>query len=152
MWDHAAGAALGQLTVRTTQRRFAIKLKPHLRGDVRVQRLREAGVQDAPGNVLDESRRSGQGLVDFRCEAGLDTFLSQLSQGRRVSRSALQQKPRSSELPKCSLLIRPEVPEWQTPDDAVFVDAIPLGATGKILKTRVRQMMADYRLPGSMTG
>jgi fatty-acyl-CoA synthase len=49
-------------------------------------------------------------------------------------------------------LYQGKVAKWQTPDDAVFVDAIPLGATGKILKTRVRQMMADYRLPGSMTG
>src|SRR5690606_2624673 len=30
--------------------------------------------------------------------------------------------------------------KWQIPDDVVFVDAIPLGATGKILKTKVRQM------------
>ena len=26
--------------------------------------------------------------------------------------------------------------KWQIPDDVVFVDAIPLGATGKILKTQ----------------
>ena len=37
--------------------------------------------------------------------------------------------------------------KWQIPDDVVFVDAIPLGATGKMLKTRVRQMLGDYKLP-----
>ena len=37
--------------------------------------------------------------------------------------------------------------KWQIPDDAVFVDAIPLGATGKILKTRLREMLKDYSLP-----
>ncbi|WP_421955226.1 3-(methylthio)propionyl-CoA ligase [Polaromonas sp.] len=37
--------------------------------------------------------------------------------------------------------------KWQIPDDVVFVDAIPLGATGKILKTRLREMLKDYRLP-----
>ncbi|MFY7859913.1 MAG: 3-(methylthio)propionyl-CoA ligase [Limnohabitans sp.] len=38
--------------------------------------------------------------------------------------------------------------KWQIPDDVVFVDAIPLGATGKMLKTRLREMLADYVLPG----
>ena len=31
--------------------------------------------------------------------------------------------------------------KWQMPDDVVFVDAIPLGATGKILKTRLREQL-----------
>ncbi|WP_242444519.1 3-(methylthio)propionyl-CoA ligase [Advenella sp. S44] len=30
--------------------------------------------------------------------------------------------------------------KWQIPDDVIFVDAIPLGATGKMLKSKVRQM------------
>jgi fatty-acyl-CoA synthase len=38
--------------------------------------------------------------------------------------------------------------KWQIPDDVVFVDAIPLGATGKMLKTRLREMLKDYTLPG----
>ncbi|RDI20776.1 fatty-acyl-CoA synthase [Pseudacidovorax intermedius] len=38
--------------------------------------------------------------------------------------------------------------KWQIPDDVVFVDAIPLGATGKILKTRIRELLKDYKLPG----
>jgi len=29
----------------------------------------------------------------------------------------------------------------------VFVDAIPLGATGKMLKTRLREQLKDYVLP-----
>ncbi len=33
------------------------------------------------------------------------------------------------------------------PDDVVAVEAIPLGATGKIDKKLIRQQMADYRLP-----
>lgn len=37
--------------------------------------------------------------------------------------------------------------KWQTPDDVVFVDVIPLGATGKMLKTRLRDMLKDYKLP-----
>jgi acyl-CoA synthetase (AMP-forming)/AMP-acid ligase II len=37
--------------------------------------------------------------------------------------------------------------KWQIPDDVVFVDAIPLGATGKMLKTKLREQLTDYRLP-----
>jgi fatty-acyl-CoA synthase len=39
--------------------------------------------------------------------------------------------------------------KWQIPDDVVFVEAIPLGATGKMLKTKLREMLKDYRLPGA---
>ena len=39
--------------------------------------------------------------------------------------------------------------KWQIPDDVVFVDAIPLGATGKMLKTRLREMLKDYQLPAA---
>jgi fatty-acyl-CoA synthase len=38
--------------------------------------------------------------------------------------------------------------KWQIPDDVVFVDAIPLGGTGKMLKTKLREQLADYVLPG----
>ncbi|MDH0050092.1 3-(methylthio)propionyl-CoA ligase [Comamonas terrigena] len=38
--------------------------------------------------------------------------------------------------------------KWQIPDDVVFVDAIPLGATGKMLKTKLREQLAGYKLPG----
>jgi 3-(methylthio)propionyl---CoA ligase len=37
--------------------------------------------------------------------------------------------------------------KWQIPDDIVFVETIPLGATGKMLKTRLREMLKDYKLP-----
>ncbi|TWO70123.1 fatty-acid--CoA ligase [Caenimonas sedimenti] len=42
-----------------------------------------------------------------------------------------------------------KIAKWQVPDDVVFVDAIPLGATGKMLKTRLREQLKDYRLPGA---
>ncbi len=38
--------------------------------------------------------------------------------------------------------------KWQIPDDVVFVEAIPLGATGKMLKTKLRADLKDYKLPG----
>jgi len=38
--------------------------------------------------------------------------------------------------------------KWQIPDDVLFVETIPIGATGKMLKTRLREQLQDYRLPG----
>ncbi|NLD67864.1 MAG: fatty-acid--CoA ligase [Limnobacter sp.] len=40
-----------------------------------------------------------------------------------------------------------KIAKWWTPDDVQFVDSIPLGATGKILKTKLREQFADYKLP-----
>jgi fatty-acyl-CoA synthase len=40
-----------------------------------------------------------------------------------------------------------KIAKWWMPDDVQFVDAIPLGATGKILKTKLREQFRDYRLP-----
>ncbi len=40
-----------------------------------------------------------------------------------------------------------KIAKWWTPDDVQFVDSIPLGATGKILKTRLREQFKDYTLP-----
>ncbi|MFM2035511.1 MAG: hypothetical protein RL459_776 [Pseudomonadota bacterium] len=40
-----------------------------------------------------------------------------------------------------------KIAKWQVPDDVVFMDAIPLGGTGKIQKVRLREMLKDYRLP-----
>ncbi|CDG84131.1 AMP-binding enzyme family protein [Janthinobacterium agaricidamnosum NBRC 102515 = DSM 9628] len=42
-----------------------------------------------------------------------------------------------------------KIPKWWTPDDVAFVDAIPLGATGKILKTRLRETFKDYSFPSA---
>ena len=40
-----------------------------------------------------------------------------------------------------------KIAKWWTPDDVVFVDDIPLGATGKIDKKLIRQRMEGYVLP-----
>ncbi|MFN8837671.1 MAG: 3-(methylthio)propionyl-CoA ligase [Burkholderiales bacterium] len=39
------------------------------------------------------------------------------------------------------------VAKWWTPDDVVFTDAIPLGATGKMQKNRLREQFKAHRLP-----
>jgi fatty-acyl-CoA synthase len=38
--------------------------------------------------------------------------------------------------------------KWQLPDDVVFVPEIPHTATGKILKTKLREMFRDHQLAG----
>ncbi len=62
---------------------------------------------------------------------------------------AVVKKP-GAELTKDELLAfyQGKTAKWQVPDDVVFVDAIPLGATGKMLKTRLREQLKDYKLPG----
>jgi fatty-acyl-CoA synthase len=40
-----------------------------------------------------------------------------------------------------------KIAKWWTPDDVVFVDAIPLGATGKMQKNKLREQFKDHRLP-----
>jgi fatty-acyl-CoA synthase len=40
-----------------------------------------------------------------------------------------------------------KIAKWWMPDDVAFVDEIPHTATGKILKTELRNRFKDYRLP-----
>jgi fatty-acyl-CoA synthase len=40
-----------------------------------------------------------------------------------------------------------KIAKWWTPDDVVFTDALPLGATGKILKNKIRDIYKDHKLP-----
>ena len=42
-----------------------------------------------------------------------------------------------------------KIAKWWMPDDVQFVDAIPLGATGKILKTKLREQFKNYTLPAA---
>jgi 3-(methylthio)propionyl---CoA ligase len=40
-----------------------------------------------------------------------------------------------------------KVAKWWLPDDVVFVDELPHTATGKLLKTKLREQFRDYKLP-----
>jgi acyl-CoA synthetase (AMP-forming)/AMP-acid ligase II len=42
-----------------------------------------------------------------------------------------------------------KVAKWWTPDDVAFVEQLPHTATGKLLKTKLRQDFKDYKLPGA---
>jgi fatty-acyl-CoA synthase len=41
-----------------------------------------------------------------------------------------------------------KVAKWWMPDDVAFVEQLPHTATGKLLKTKLRQEFKDYKLPG----
>ena len=60
----------------------------------------------------------------------------------------MQKKP-DVELDKKELIefLGGKVAKWWLPDDVQFVEAIPHTATGKILKTRLREDFKDYKLP-----
>ncbi|MBC3915890.1 fatty-acid--CoA ligase [Undibacterium sp. CY18W] len=40
-----------------------------------------------------------------------------------------------------------KVAKWWLPDDVVFIDSLPLGATGKILKNKLREQFKEHKLP-----
>ena len=43
--------------------------------------------------------------------------------------------------------LKDKIAKWWMPDDVVFVDELPHTATGKLLKTKLREDFKDYRLP-----
>jgi fatty-acyl-CoA synthase len=38
-----------------------------------------------------------------------------------------------------------KIAKWWMPDDVIFVDELPLGTTGKVLKTRLRELYGDHQ-------
>ncbi|MDH3739192.1 MAG: 3-(methylthio)propionyl-CoA ligase [Alphaproteobacteria bacterium] len=40
-----------------------------------------------------------------------------------------------------------KVAKWWLPDDMIVVDSLPIGATGKVLKTKLREQFGDHKLP-----
>jgi acyl-CoA synthetase (AMP-forming)/AMP-acid ligase II len=43
--------------------------------------------------------------------------------------------------------MRPRIAKWWLPDDVVFVEELPHTATGKLLKTKLREAYRNHRLP-----
>ena len=41
-----------------------------------------------------------------------------------------------------------KLPSWQVPDKVIFVDDLPLGATGKVVKVKLRETFSDVLLTG----
>jgi fatty-acyl-CoA synthase len=49
-------------------------------------------------------------------------------------------------------MLATKIAKWQMPDDVVFVDALPMTATGKISKKDLRSKFADFKLPDMAAG
>ncbi len=45
-----------------------------------------------------------------------------------------------------------KIAKWWTPDAVVFVDSLPLGGTGKLLKNKLREQYRDYHFAGASQG
>ena len=41
-----------------------------------------------------------------------------------------------------------KVPSWQVPDKVIFVEDLPLGATGKVVKVKLRETYGDVLMAG----
>jgi acyl-CoA synthetase (AMP-forming)/AMP-acid ligase II len=69
---------------------------------------------------------------------------------RWAERPLLIVTPRAQCHPKCDDLIAflaERFPRWMLPDDVVVLDELPHTATGKVMKTRLREMFQDHKLP-----
>jgi acyl-CoA synthetase (AMP-forming)/AMP-acid ligase II len=44
-------------------------------------------------------------------------------------------------------LLAQRFPHWMVPDDVVVIEELPHTATGKIMKTRLREMFCDHKPP-----
>ncbi|NWG53258.1 MAG: long-chain-fatty-acid--CoA ligase [Hydrogenophilaceae bacterium] len=61
-------------------------------------------------------------------------------------------EPKPGEQPtreQCLAHLEGKIAKWWMPDDVVFVEKIPLGATGKINKLALRETFKDYVLPSA---
>ncbi len=58
-------------------------------------------------------------------------------------------KKANQELDKTEILqfLEDKIVKWWMPDDVVFADALPHTATGKLLKTKLREQFKDYKFP-----
>lgn len=78
-----------------------------------MERFRKVGVQDAAGNLLNESRIMLKSSLYVRRKTTSNVMLSQFSERRCGASWALQNTGRASETPYPSIHIRCKVPEWK---------------------------------------
>src|SRR5258707_14244003 len=70
----------------------------------------------------------------------------------RPSLVAVLKKDQSASKADILDFMRGKTANWWLPDDVVFVPEIPHTATGKILKTALREQFRDYVLPTAAAG
>jgi fatty-acyl-CoA synthase len=118
---------------------------------------------DADGLHADHRPLEGRDQVGRRMDSSID--LENLAVGHpKVLEAAVigVHHPKWDERPLLIVQLKPEqkasreeilqymdgkIAKWWMPDDVQFVDAIPHTATGKILKTALRDQFKDYKFP-----
>jgi fatty-acyl-CoA synthase len=56
-------------------------------------------------------------------------------------------KDKTPELASINEYLTGKVAKWWLPDDMIVVESLPIGATGKVLKTELRAQFGDHKLP-----
>lgn len=56
-------------------------------------------------------------------------------------------KDKTPELASINEYLTDKVAKWWLPDDMIVVESLPIGATGKVLKTKLREQFGDHKLP-----
>jgi fatty-acyl-CoA synthase len=56
-------------------------------------------------------------------------------------------KDKTPELASINEYLTDKVAKWWLPDDMIIVESLPIGATGKVLKTELRAQFGDHKLP-----
>ena len=91
-------------------------------------------------------------LPSFALGAGVALLISAWSSDATRASEATQMQARLSEArlaveeAELIALFRDKLPAWQVPDRVIFVDELPLGATGKVLKAKLRAEYGDCLL------
>jgi acyl-CoA synthetase (AMP-forming)/AMP-acid ligase II len=70
---------------------------------------------------------------------------------RWLERPLLVCVPKGTERPTLAQMqafLGGKVPKWWLPDGLEYVEALPIGATGKIQKTKLREQFANYKFAG----
>ena len=85
------------------------------------------------------ARRTTPGWIRLAAVVGLVSplLIVQLKQGQSASKDEILK------------FMEGKIAKWWMPDDVQFVDAIPHTATGKILKTSLRDQFKAYRFPNA---
>ena len=94
----------------------------------------------------DEYRALVRATDRMKEDAQCQQLLSDVERlAQEIERSAQAGREPSKEA--ITAFLGDKIAKWQLPDDVVFVPEIPHGATGKVLKTKLREQFRDYRLP-----
>ena len=77
------------------------------------------------------------------------TAKDQLLDFAKAAREAAERLPIGPKRDDLIAFLGERFQRWMLPDDVVVLDELPHTATGKVMKTRLREMYRDHKLPES---